>query len=179
MLAGGLSTSGQSREVSIATLWAGNHPCKQLPTCSIRLNQISGKILTWPPILIKKVWNIWRGGRGVDLNRCTSANNVDLRRSAWICKDSLKQMLNDLLWSTRIHKDWQQEQQLMCRGLYKPRLVIHNNQQNQVICKHASKEPRQQREVPNHCDHPESSHMRFGVIHWPHKTQSVTALARC
>ena len=53
---------------------SGNHPCKQLPTGTVTLNQISGKILTWPPIQARKVWNIWRGERGGDSSRCTSAN---------------------------------------------------------------------------------------------------------
>mgnify|MGYP006973398717 FL=1 len=44
-----------------------------------------------------------------------------------------------------IHKDWQQEQQFICKGSYKPRLVIHNDEQNQMICIHASKEPCQGR----------------------------------
>jgi len=51
-------------------------------------------------------------------------------------------MLNDPLRSAGIRKDSQQEQQLICKGSYKPRLVIRNNQQNQTIRKHVSKEPR-------------------------------------
>ena len=55
-------------------------------------------------------------------------------------------MLNDPLRSAGIRKDSQQESQLICKGSYKPRLVIPNNQQNQTIRKHASKEPHQRRE---------------------------------
>ena len=48
-----------------------DHPCKQLPTGTVTLNQVRGKILTSPLILTTKVWNIWRGG---DSSSCTSAN---------------------------------------------------------------------------------------------------------
>ena len=37
------------------------------------------------------------------------------------------------------------QQQLICKGSYKSRLVIPNDQQNQTVRKHASKEPRQRR----------------------------------
>ena len=68
----------------------------------------------------------------VTLNRWRSASiREDLREHA--------------KWSARTRKDLQQEQQLMCKGSYKPRLVIRYDQHNQTICKHASKEPCQRR----------------------------------
>ena len=113
-----------------------NHPCKQLPTGTVTLNQIRGKILSWCPILTKKVWNIWSGGRGGDSNHCISAN--------WSAKISMnpqgfaKTNAKCPLWSGRIRKDSQQVQQLICKGSYKPLLVMCNDQQNQMFCKHTS-----------------------------------------
>ena len=66
---------------------SGNDPCNQLPTGTVTLNQISGKRLTWPPILTTKVWNIWRGGRGGDSSRCTSANwsvKINMNPQRWV-----------------------------------------------------------------------------------------------
>ena len=94
------------------------------------------------PHTYHKVGN-WRGGRMG--TQTATPLQVDLWRSAWIRKDSLKQMLNDPLRSARIHKDSQHEQQLICKGLNEPRLVIRNDQHNRTIRKHASKEPRQRR----------------------------------
>ena len=56
-------------------------------------------------------------------------------------------MLNDPLRTARIRKDSQKEQQLICKGLYKPWLVIRNNQQNQTIRKHARKEAKGRRQT--------------------------------
>ena len=123
---------------------SGNHPCKQLPTGTVTLNQISGKILTWPPILTTML-DTSEGEGGVGTQAAAPLQN-DLWRSAWIGKESLKQKLNDPVWSARIHKDSQQEQQLIDKGSHKPRLVVCNDQHNQAIRKHASKEPHQQRE---------------------------------
>ena len=152
-----------------------NHPCKQLPSGTVTLNQISGKILTWPPHTHQEgLETSEREGKvGTEIG---APLQVDVRGSAWIRKDSLKQMLNDPLRSARIHKDSQKEQQLICKGSYKTRLAICNNQQNQTIRKHASKERRQRREALNPCDHPASCHMRFGVIRWPHKRQPATSI---
>ena len=119
-----------------------NHPCKQLPTGTVTLNQISGKILTWPALLTTML-DTSEGEGGVGTQVAAPLQN-DLWRSAWICKDLLKQKLNDSVQSARIGKDSQQEQQLI-EGLYKPRLVICNDQHNQAICKHASKEPCQRK----------------------------------
>ena len=122
---------------------SGNHPCKQLPTGTVTLNQFSGKILTWPPILTTRL-ETSEGEGGVGTPVATPLQ-IGLWRSAWIRKDSVKQKLNDLLQSARIFKDSQQEQQLIGKGWNKPWLVIRNDQHNQAIRKHGSKEPRQWR----------------------------------
>ena len=43
-----------------------NYPCKQLPTGTITLNQMSGNILTWPLILSEKRFetSVGKGGLG-------------------------------------------------------------------------------------------------------------------
>ena len=82
-------------------------------------------------------------GEGVVRTQVATPLQIDLWGSAWIRKDLLKDKLNDPLWSARIRKDSQQEQQFISKGLYKSRVVIHNDQQNQMICNHGSKEPRQ------------------------------------
>ena len=46
-------------------LTSRNHPCKQLPTGTITLNQISGKILTWPLILSEKRFETSEGKGGL------------------------------------------------------------------------------------------------------------------
>ena len=89
-----------------------------------------------------KVGNSWKGGVGTQV---PAPLQIDLWRSIWIHKNSLKQMLNDPLWSARIYKDSQQEQQLIHKGSYKPWLMIRNDQNNQTIRKHTSKEPCQRR----------------------------------
>ena len=94
------------------------------------------------PHIYHKVGNIWRRGRGGDSSRCTSANwsvkiSMNLQRFA--------KTFNNAKWSARICKDLQQEQQLISKGSYKPRLLIRNDQHNQRIRKHTSKEPRQHR----------------------------------
>ena len=54
---------------------SGNHPRKELPTGTVTLNQISGKILTWPLILTEKRFKTSKGeGRDRDFIRCTPAN---------------------------------------------------------------------------------------------------------
>ena len=141
MLEAHLSTWGQGRGYP----W---QPCEQEPPlqtvanwhCHTEPDQWKNTHLT--PILNKKVW---RGGEGRVETQITAPLQIDLRRSAWICEDSLEQMLNDPLWSARSHKDLLQEQQLMCKGSYKPQLVIRYDQQIQTICKHASEEPCQRR----------------------------------
>ena len=40
---------------------SGNHPCKELPTGTVTLNQISGKIFTWPLILTEKRFKTSKG----------------------------------------------------------------------------------------------------------------------
>ena len=134
----------KGREVSITTQEPPrNHPCKQLPTGTITLNQISGKILIWPLILTTRLGTSeGEGGVGTPV---AAPLQIDLWRSAWIRKDLLKQKLNDPVRSARIHKDSQQGQQLINKGSYKPWLVICNDQHNQAIRKHASKEPHQRR----------------------------------
>ena len=101
---------------------------------TVTLNQISGKILTWPPILTTML-DTSEGEGGVGTQVAAPLQN-DLWRSAWIRKDLLQQKLNEPVRSARICKDLQQEQQ---------RLVICNDQHNQANRKHASKEPCQQR----------------------------------
>ena len=98
------------------------------------------KISTWPPTRLET--SEGEGGVGTQV---AAPLQIDLRRSASIRKDSLKQELNDLVRSARIRKDLQQEQQLINKGLYKARLVICNHQHNQAIRKHSSMEPLQRK----------------------------------
>ena len=173
MFSGGLSTSGQGREVSMAT-HEQEAPLQAAANWHCHTKPYQWKNTGLTPSYLPKGWTIWRGGRGWDSN-CASLQ-IDLQRSAWIHEDSLKRMLNDLLRSARNWKDLQQEQQLICKGLYKPRVVTPTISKikrftNMQARSHASEE-----EVPNPCDHPASCHMRFGVICWPHKTQPVTSI---
>ena len=102
-----------------------------------------GKDSPDPPYLSQRFeTSEWEEGVGTQV---AAPLQIDLRSSVWICKDSLKQKLNDPVRSARISKDSLQEQQLICKGSYKPRLVIRKDQQNQTIRKYASKEPRQRR----------------------------------
>ena len=94
------------------------------------------------PRTYHKVGNTWRGGRGGDSSRRTSAK-WSVKISMNPQKDSLKKKLNYSVGSARISKDSQQEQQLIDKGSYKPRLVMCNAQHNQAIYKHAIKEPHQ------------------------------------
>ena len=105
----------------MATLWVGTTPAS---SCQLALSHWSRSVenthLT--PILITRLeTSEGEGGVGTQV---AAPLLIDLWRSTWICKDWLKQMLNDLLFSSRIHKDSQQEQQLIYKGLYKPRQVI-------------------------------------------------------
>jgi len=59
---------------------SGNHPCKQLPTGTVTLNQISGKYSPDPPYLPKRFETFDREGRvGTQI---AAAPQIDLRRSA-------------------------------------------------------------------------------------------------
>ena len=60
-----------------------NHPCKQLPTGTITLNQITGNILTWPLMyLAKKYFKLLKEREGWGLNL--------LHPGILICNDKLE-----------------------------------------------------------------------------------------
>jgi len=160
--------------VSMAILWAGTTPAS---SCRLARSHWTRSVEKYSPdpSYLPKTFETSEGEGRVG-TQIAAPLQIYLQRSAWIRKDLLKQMLNDPLWSAKICKDLQQEQQLICKGSYKPRAVIRYDQQNQTIRKHASKESHQWREVPNPCDHPASRHKGFGVIRWPHKTQPTTSI---
>ena len=124
------------REVSMATPWAGTTPASSYQLAPSHWTRSVEKYSPDAPYLPKR-FETTEGEGGVG-TQITASLQIDLRRSAWIHKDLLKQLLNDPLWSGRIRKDSQQVQQLICKGSYKPLLVMCNDQQNQMFCKHTS-----------------------------------------
>ena len=128
-----MSTSGQGREVSMATPWTGTTPVGSCQLAPSHWNQISGKILIWPPYLPKRFeTSEGKGGLGAWFAR-TPAN-----WSATISQNPQKfEHKTPAIWSATISSNLQR---FAC---------------TQAKC-HAS-----EGEAPSPCDHPASCHMHF------------------
>ena len=158
---------GTGGRVSMATPWAGTTPVSSCQLAPSHWNRSVEKYSPEPPYL-PWGWAHLKGREGWGL--AVPLQN-DLWRSAWICKDSLKQKINDPVWSARIHKDSQQEQQLIDKGSYKPGLVICSDQHTQAIRKHASKELPQRRGGANPLRPPRIiTHALWGYLLTPQNT---------
>ena len=172
MLAGGLSTWGQGRdlEVSMEIPWAGTTPasgCQLTPSHWTR----SVEKYSPDPLYLSKRFETSEGEGGVG-TQIAAPLQIDLRRSAWICKDSLiNKMLNDPLRSARIRMDSQQEQQLIWKGSYKPQLVICYNpakSNNSQTCKQGTISAKGRHQTPATTPHQVTCALGL-VTRWSHK----------